>query len=66
MDIVVHNNQNPLLFMMQFEATLTLTNIASNISDHTHVVIDHGVVLISVQLLSSFNNDVHEQVFTKP
>jgi hypothetical protein len=52
--------------MMQFEATLTLTNIASNISDHTHVVIDHGVVLISVQLLSSFNNDVHEQVFTKP
>jgi hypothetical protein len=51
--------------MMQFEATLT-TNIASNISNHAHVVIDHGVVLISIRLLSSLNNDVHEQVFTKP
>lgn len=65
MNIVVHNNQNPLLSMMQFEATLT-TNIASNISNHAHVVIDHGVVLISIRLLSSLNNDVHEQVFTKP
>jgi hypothetical protein len=52
--------------MMQFKVALTLTNIASNIFDHTHVVIDHGVVPISIQLLSSPINDVHEQVFTKP
>ncbi|KAI3846960.1 hypothetical protein MKX03_034452, partial [Papaver bracteatum] len=41
-----------------FEAAWALTNIASGISEHTRVLIQHSVVPKLVQLLSSGNDDV--------
>ena len=47
---------------MQFEADLALTNIVSGTSENTKVVIDYGALLIFVELLTSGNDNVREQV----
>ena len=47
---------------MQFEAALALTNIISGTSENKKVVIDYGALLIFVELLTSGNDNVREQV----
>ena len=47
---------------MQFEAALPLTNIVLGTSKNTKVVIDYGALPIFVELLTSGNDNVREQV----
>ena len=47
---------------MQFEAALDLTNIVLGTSENTKVVIDYGALPIFVELLTSGNYNVREQV----
>ncbi|XP_045796690.1 importin subunit alpha-4-like isoform X3 [Trifolium pratense] len=49
---------------LQFMAAWTLTNIAAGLSEHTRIVIDHGAVPLLVQLMSSSNDDIKEQVMS--
>ncbi|KAF4392772.1 hypothetical protein F8388_010795 [Cannabis sativa] len=46
---------------LQFGTAWALTNVAFGTSEHTRVVIDHSVVPMFVQLLSSGSDDVREQ-----
>jgi importin subunit alpha-1 len=48
--------------IIQLEAAWALTNIVAGTSEHTKVVIDHGTLPILVELLTSVNVDVREQV----
>jgi hypothetical protein len=45
-------------------AAWTLTNIAVGLSEHTRIVIEHGVVPLLVQLMSSSSDDIKEQVMS--
>jgi hypothetical protein len=45
-------------------AAWTLTNITAGLSEHTRIVIEHGVVPLLVQLMSSSSDDIKEQVMS--
>ena len=47
---------------MHFEVALALTNIVSGTSKNTKVVIDYGALPIFLELLTSGNANVREQV----
>ncbi|KAK2364958.1 importin subunit alpha-2 [Trifolium repens] len=49
---------------LQFMAAWTLTNITAGLSEHTRIVIEHGVVPLLVQLMSSSSDDIKEQVMS--